>query len=71
MIGLALALAIPDDEVIATDSRTISGTAVSFSAFGSSTTTTEADASATGAKGDSGSGDSSGKDVNGKADDQL
>ena len=72
-IGLALALAIPDDEVTATDSRTISATKVSFSANGSSDTETEADASATGAKGqDSGTKkDSSGKDVNGKADDQL
>ena len=72
-IGLALALAIPDDEVTATDSRTISATKVSFSANGSSDTETEADASAAGAKGqDSGTKkDSSGKDVNGKADDQL
>ena len=71
VIGLALALAVPDDEVTATDSRTISGTAISFSATGQSSTTTEADASAAGAKGDSGSGDGSGKDVNGKADQQL
>ncbi len=71
VIGLALALAIPDDEVYATDSRTISGAAVSFSATSSHTTTTEADASATGAMGDSGSGDGSGKDVNGKANQQV
>ena len=76
VIGLALALAIPDDEVFATDSRTISGTTVSFSATGSSNSPTEADASATGAKGDANgaggsNGDGSGKDVNGKADQQL
>ena len=71
VIGLALALAVPDDEVYATDSRELKGSTVSFSATGTSTTTTEADASAAGAKGDSGSGDGSGKDVNGKADQQL
>ena len=72
-IGLALALAIPDDEVTASDSRTISATKVSFAANGSSDTETEADASAAGAQGqDSGTKkDSSGKDVNGKADDQV
>ncbi len=76
VIGLALALAVPDDEVTATDSRTINGAAISFSATGASTTTTEADASAAGAKGDSGSGDGSGTggtgtSVNQKADGQL
>ncbi|MES1247222.1 MAG: hypothetical protein ABUS54_06080, partial [Actinomycetota bacterium] len=72
-IGLALALAIPDDEVTASISRTVSANNVSLTASGSSTTTTEADASAAGAAGaDSGTKkDSSGKDVNGKADDQL
>ncbi|HEY3921306.1 MAG TPA: carbohydrate-binding protein, partial [Gaiellaceae bacterium] len=71
VIGLALALAVPDDEVYATDSRTISGAAVSFTATSSSATTTEADASATGATGDAGSGDGSGKDVNGKGTQQI
>ena len=73
VIGLALALAIPNDVVLATSSRTLSGTTVSFSATGSSDTVTEADASASGAEGaDSGTKkDSSGKDLNGKANDQL
>ena len=73
VLGLALALAVPDDEVTATVSRTISATKVSLAANGSSDTETEADASAKGAEGaDSGTKkDSSGKDVNGKADDQL
>ncbi|MGH3627787.1 MAG: hypothetical protein ACRDRL_10165, partial [Sciscionella sp.] len=77
-IGLALALAVPDDEVTATISLTVdAATAVSLTASGSSATVTEADASAAGANGkDNGTDtskttDSSGKDVNGKADDQL
>ena len=70
VIGLALALALPDDEVTASISRNVTATgAVSVSALGSSSTATEADASA---KGAAGSGDdSSGKDVNQKSDDQL
>ena len=74
-IGLALALAVPDDEVTASISLTVDGsTAVSLTASGSSATVTEADASAAGANGKDSSTkstDSSGKDVNGKADDQL
>src|SRR5712691_8050403 len=69
VIGLALALAIPKDDVIASVSRTISGTSVSLSALGSSHSDTEADASAKGAKGKG--DDTSGKDVNKKSDDQL
>ncbi len=78
VIGLALALAVPDDEVIATDSRELKGAAVTFSATGTSSTTTEADASAAGGVGDDNkaggptdTGDGSGKDVNGKADQQI
>ncbi|HTZ05978.1 MAG TPA: carbohydrate-binding protein, partial [Gaiellaceae bacterium] len=70
VLGLALALALPDDEVTASIQRNVTATgAVSLSALGSSETATEADASASGAagKGD----DTSGKDVNGKANDQL
>ncbi|HEY4412851.1 MAG TPA: hypothetical protein VGN06_07620, partial [Gaiellaceae bacterium] len=72
-IGLALALAVPDDEVTATISRTIGGsTAVSLTATGSADIETEADASAAGAAGKgSGGTDSSGKDVNQKANDQI
>ena len=69
VVGLALALAVPDDEVYATDSRELKGTTVSFSATGTSSTTTEADASAAGAKGDANgsggqTGDGSGTNVN-------
>ena len=73
VIGLALALAIPDDEVFATASRTVTGKSVSLSAVGSSSVETEADASAAGAAGkNAGTGkDGSGKDANGKADDNL
>ena len=71
VIGLALALAAPDDEVYATDTRELSGAAVTFSATSTSTTTTEADASAAGAAGDTGSGDGSNKDVNGKGTQQI
>ncbi|MFL6035275.1 MAG: beta strand repeat-containing protein, partial [Gaiellaceae bacterium] len=73
VIGLALALAIPDDEVLATVSRTVTGKSVSLSAVGSSSVETEADASAAGAAGkNAGTGkDGSGKDANGKADDNL
>ena len=75
-IGLALALAVVDDEVVATTNRDIHADgAVSFSAFGSSANDTQAVASAKGAEGKKdgtqGSTDSSNKDVNGKADDQL
>ncbi|MGH2998744.1 MAG: beta strand repeat-containing protein, partial [Gaiellaceae bacterium] len=78
-IGLALALAVPDDEVTATVSRTLGNStakvgAVSLTASGSATIVTEADASAAGANGkdsNTKSTDASGKDVNGKADDQL
>ncbi|HET7465666.1 MAG TPA: hypothetical protein VFL29_03300, partial [Candidatus Dormibacteraeota bacterium] len=69
VIGLALALNIPDDEVTSTISRTVQGTTVTLTASGSSSSPSEADASATGAKGKG--DDASGKDVNGKADDQT
>ncbi len=69
VIGLALGIAIPDDQVHATISRTVTGTTVTLTASGSANDVTEADASATGAKGKG--DDTSGKDVNGKGDDQV
>ncbi|HEV8463176.1 MAG TPA: hypothetical protein VGQ38_20990, partial [Gaiellaceae bacterium] len=68
-IGLALALAIVSDDVHATIARNIDGGAVTVSADGSSNNVSEADASAKGAK--TSGDDGSGKDVNGKADEQL
>ena len=69
-IGLALALAIVNDNVTATIARNIdAGGAVGLAANGSSDNESEADASAKGAK--TKSDDTSGKDVNGKSDDQL
>ena len=70
VIGLALGLAVPDDEVTATNSRTLTAKSLTLTATGSQATdTNEADASATGAQGTG--DDTSGKDVNGKATDQV
>ncbi|HET7128249.1 MAG TPA: hypothetical protein VFJ93_04150, partial [Gaiellaceae bacterium] len=69
-IGLALALAIVDDEVTAQISRNIAADgAVGASATGSSENDSESIAGAKGAK--TKSDDTSGKDVNGKSDEQL
>src|SRR5215203_4846896 len=71
VIGLALALAIVHDEVSATSTRSLTagGGDVALSASGSSSNTTEAFASATGAKNKD--DDTSGKDTNKKANDQV
>ncbi len=69
-IGLALALVIADDEVTATVSRNLTaGGAVGLQANGSSDNESTSTASAKGAK--TKTDDTSGKDVNGKADDHL
>ena len=75
-IGLSLALAVANHLVDSQLERDLTaGGAVSFTADGSSSNETEAVASAAGAKGKSGDGaeskDSSGKDVNEKANDNL
>ena len=73
-IGAALALAVVDDRVSATDARSLTAhDAITFSAIGSSTNTSSTEAAAKGAEqGSSTTGkDSSNKDVNGKADSLL
>jgi hypothetical protein len=77
--GIALALAIVDDAVDSGTARSITAvggtSAVTFQAFGTSVTTTTAEAAAEGAEGQTSPGangkDSAGTDVNQKADSKL
>ena len=74
VIGLALALAVVKAEATATITRSVNaGGDVTLTAIGSTANLTNAVASATGAKGEGNTADddTSGKDVNEKADDQL
>src|SRR6185312_16761999 len=73
-VGVALALALVNDDVVATTSRSLDiGHAVSFTAMGASSSDLEATASASGgeAANDDGSNQAGDKDVDGKVDDQL
>ncbi|OJX15880.1 MAG: hypothetical protein BGO82_13335 [Devosia sp. 67-54] len=73
-VGVALALALVNDDVVATTSRDLDiDNAVSFTAMGASSSEIEATASASGGEAakDDGSNQAGDKDVDGKVDDQL